>query len=433
MNKMQYMIKNKKWIALIFIQLSTLSIIFAQVDTSFKRTLLPYQTYMEMVMEGNLDYIYEKYNVKIADAKIEAAKVFQNPSFALDLSRDKEGNSIPGYSFSGEFSKTFELGQKRKARIDLAKSESQLTNALLTSFFRNLQADATLDYLTALKEDYLFNVMLNSYKTMKELADADSIRLSLGMIMSIDAAQSKIEAGILFNDLMQKDADRNNSFLKLSIQTSSFYKDTVYMPNGKFDNPLRIFILSDLLTTALNNRADLWVAKSNMNFSQKQLVLTKKERIMDIDFKIGTSNSYFNSRFSAPTSTAIYTGIAIPLKFSNFNKGEIKMAQYQVEQSELQYKQIEIKIQNEVIQAYNQYISLYKQVDNYKHGLLDQAEIVLNGKVYSYSRGETSLLEVLNAQRTYNNLQTSYYETLYNCYAALIELERSVGIWDIDL
>jgi cobalt-zinc-cadmium efflux system outer membrane protein len=64
--------------------------------------------------------------------------------------------------------------------------------------------------------------------------------------------------------------------------------------------------------------------------------------------------------------------------------------------------------------------------------MLRQGKEVLNGKIYSYSRGETSLLEVLNAQRTYNDLQTSYYETLYNCNAALVELQRSVGVWDID-
>ena len=134
-----------------------------------------------------------------------------------------------------------------------------------------------------------------------------------------------------------------------------------------------------------------------------------------------------------PSASAISAGISIPLKFSNIRKSDIKIAQFQVEQIELQYKQAEIKIQNEVVQTYNQYKSLCSQVENYNQGLLEQAKTVLNGKVYSYSRGETSLLEVLNAQRTYNDLQTSYYETLYNCYTALVELEKAVGNCNIDL
>lgn len=53
------------------------------------------------------------------------------------------------------------------------------------------------------------------------------------------------------------------------------------------------------------------------------------------------------------------------------------------------------------------------------------------GKIYSYDRGETSLLEVLNAQRTYDEVRILYIETLYNYAASLVELETSAGIWDI--
>jgi len=40
-------------------------------------------------------------------------------------------------------------------------------------------------------------------------------------------------------------------------------------------------------------------------------------------------------------------------------------------------------------------------------------------------------LEILNAQRTYDEVQAQYIETLFNYNAALVELERSCGIWDI--
>lgn len=173
--------------------------------------------------------------------------------------------------------------------------------------------------------------------------------------------------------------------------------------------------------------------KNNITVQLNQLTLTKSERKADIDLKAGTSNTYLNKGISSPEESQIYAGIVVPIKFSNLNKGEIKVTRFQIEQVEQIYKQTEIRIQNEVMQSYFQYKSLCRQVENYNHGLLDQAKAVLDGKVYSYSRGETSLLEVLNAQRTYNDLQTSYYETLYNCNAALVELERSLGTCNIDL
>ena len=406
---------------------------FSQADSSFIHINLSYSDYIKLVLTNNLEYSAEKFNVNIADAKIEAAKVFQNPSLSFQWSGTPDNPSVNGYSLATEISKTFELGQKRKARINLAKSGSLLARASLDDYLRNLRADAALSYMNALKENYLYQVMHNSYQAVKELADADSILFSLGSIKAIDAKQTKIEAGVLYNQLLQSDADRKNAFLSLSSQTSSFHNDTLFFPTGRFNNYTRDFKLNELLATALKNRADLMVAKTNISYNRNYLNLTKKERLADIDFKIGADDSYLNTGILSPVTKEIYSGVAIPLKFSNFNKGEIKIAAFQIKQSELLYQYIETNIRNEVVQAYNQYISLLGQVKNYDQGILEQAKLVLNGKVYSYYRGETSLLEVLNAQRTYNDLQTSYYETLYNCSASLIELERAVGIWDISL
>ena len=154
---------------------------------------------MNRVINNNLEYAVERFNVNISNARVEAARIFQDPTIALDWAGNKEGRSINDYSLSTELSKTFELGGKRKARINLAKSESALTTALLANYLRNLQADATIDYLTAIAHNYLYKVNQSSYQMMKELSTADSIRLSLGSIMAIDAAQSKIEARVIQN------------------------------------------------------------------------------------------------------------------------------------------------------------------------------------------------------------------------------------------
>ncbi len=413
--------------------LSTFPLLFSQVDSTLNSINLPYRDYVNMVLKNNLEYMAEKYNLDIAEAKIEAARIFQNPTISIDWAGNDEEKPLRGYSLSTEISKTFELGQKRKARINLAKSENAISQALLTDYLQNLQANATLNYLEALKQQYLFEVMRNSYQMMKRLSDADSLRLSLGSIKAIDATQSKIEAGVLLNDLFQFDADRKNSFLNLSTATSTYHADTLFFPVGKFENYERDFKLSKLVMTALNNRPDLLASESNVTYNQNAFTLTRKERITDIDLTVGTSNAYLNEDGFSPTSTEIFAGIEVPLKFSNFNKGELRIAQYQVAQARLSHQQIEIKIQNEVVQAYNQYIAMRQQAGNFNQGLLEQSEKVLKGKVFSYSRGETSLLEVLNAQRTYNDLQIAYFETLYNCYAALVELERAAAFWDIEI
>jgi len=107
------------------------------------------------------------------------------------------------------------------------------------------------------------------------------------------------------------------------------------------------------------------------------------------------------------------------------------MAQIRVLQADELFKHAELQIQNEITQARELFQGYCKQVENFDKGLLENAENVRKGEIYCYQRGETSLPEVLNAQRTYNEIQTTYYEARFNQAAALVELEKAAGIWNI--
>lgn len=125
------------------------------------------------------------------------------------------------------------------------------------------------------------------------------------------------------------------------------------------------------------------------------------------------------------------TGIAFPLKFSSLNKGSLQAAEIAIRQSQTYYEEMEHKITSEVIQAFNNYIAQNKKVEHYNLGLVEDAGKILQGRIYSYQHGESGLIDVLNAQRTYIELQLNHVEALFEYTAALIELERAAGIWDL--
>lgn len=421
----------KKTFIIICLVWLKVQVTFAQADINFKHVILGYSDYLSLVKNNNLKYAAEKLNINISEAAVEVAKIFNDPYISFDVTRAKENSLTTGYELSSELIKPIDLGGERKARIDLTRSEKELTVALVEDYFRNLRAEATLYFLEAMKHEQLFMVRLNSYETMKKLAEADSIRFKLGSIMEIDAIQSKLETGILLNELIHATAEWKNSLSDLSLLTSITKKDTLFLPSGRLNKVERSFILDELITEAQKNRADLQAALLNKEVAQKALRLTKKERNTDIDLKVGFSSNYLNDEGS-PSSSGITAGIAMPLKFSNLYRGEIRMAEIRVQQADELYDHADLLIKNEVIQAWEYYMDYCRQVANFDNGLLGSAENVRKGKVYSYQRGETSLLEVLNAQRTYNEIQSRYYETLFYQAAALVELEKAAGIWDIE-
>ncbi|KIO76600.1 hypothetical protein TH53_14085 [Pedobacter lusitanus] len=405
----------------------------AQVDTLSLKHKISVEQYLSRVGKENLGYAAEQYNVNIAEAGIETAKIFPDPEFSAGAFDNQQAKLKLGQGLTFGLGTTLELGGKRKARISLAKSETELSKALLLDYLRNLRADAALAYYSAIQQRELMKVQQYAFQMMKQLADADSVRYKLGAITETDARQSKLEAGNLQNSVYQNEADWKNSLIKLSAFLGKKSVDSLVIPEGNFENLERDINYQTLISNAQNIRADAVAALNSKTVAEKSLALVKANRRIDLGINAGLQYNGVSTNEVAPTPyhRTFNAGFSVPLKFSNHYKGDLKAAQFTIKQAGVQYDQVLQQIQVEVTQAYFNYTAAGKQVRQYKNGLLTEGKKILTAKVYSYKRGETSLLEVLNAQRTYNEVQQGFYESQSNYAAALIELERAAGIWDL--
>lgn len=395
---------------------------------------LSYQNYMQKVQSSNIAYAAEKYNIAIADAETQSAYVFEDPEVNLEYFDNGEAKNQMGYGFAAGLGWTLELGGKRKARINLAKSEAELTKILLRDYFRNLQADATLDYLQALHHQKMLQLKQESYQMIRKLAESDSIRFRLGEISQVDADQSLLEARSMLNEIFQAEAEANAATDGLFLWMGNANWEDEMAVSGEFHSFTRQFLLEDLVRKAQENRTDLMAALQSKEISQKNIALAKANRAIDLGLSVGIEHNaeVRNLDAGSPKFTQINGGITIPLKFSNRRNNELNIAQIEKQQVEKAYDQLALEIKTQVQQAYRLYQGLAKQVQQFDANLLQEAQRILEAKTYSYQRGNTSLLEVLDAQRTYNELQENYLETMLNYAEALVELERAVGIWDID-
>lgn len=405
----------------------------AQTDTGFHRIPLSLNEYLDMVTNRNRGYAAQQYNINIAEAGIETAKIFPDPQLSLDGFDNQHRKLKLAYGANAGLGTTLELGGKRRARIGLARSNTTQSRAEVADFYRNLRADATLAWFNALQQYHLLQVQRQSCDIMKQLADGDSIRFSKGVITENDALQSRLEADHLQNDMYQNLADWKAALVQLNIHTGRSPADALIMPAGDFDALERHFNTAVLISDALEHRSDVVAAVAAKDAADKSLVLAKANRKIDIGVNVGGGYNAEATSEIAPTPQyyATTAGISIPLKFSNRYKGELHAAKYSIKQAAAVYDQLRVEVQAAVNQSWVNYHAARLQVQQFEKGLLQTARKVLDGKIYAYRRGESPLLEVLNAQRTNNDLQQEYYKSLYNYAAALVELERAAGIWDL--
>ena len=409
--------------------------LFAQqnTDTPYVEKTIDYTTYLNQIINSNLAFAAERFNVNIAEANVQSAHTYPDPELSFEGTDNGERRMKMGYEFAASLDWTLELGGKRKARIELAKSESEVSKSLLEDFFRNLRAEATLQYLIALRNELQYNSQMEAYNNMREIARADSLRYAFGDISEVTARQSKLEARTIYNDLLEAESEWQNSLLDLSLLMNRPSNDTILIPIGDFDKFNRDFSLQDLIITAQNNRSDFLAALQNKKVAQRLVNLERANRKIDLGLSVGVEYASYVRNVVAPTPshTPVSVGVSIPLKFSNKHNSELRIAKFNQQQLDYEYAHIENQIEVEVSQAFRQYNTMRKQLIEFDDGILEEAKLILDGRTYSYNRGENSLLEVLDAQRTYNEIKQNYYETLFNTAAALVELEKAAGIWDI--
>ncbi|KMQ65728.1 transporter [Chryseobacterium angstadtii] len=392
---------------------------------------LSFSSYLNQVREKNLSYTAQKYNVNMADAAILTAGIFPDPQIEMETS-DNGVSKKMGYTIGTSLSWTLELGKKRKARIGVAKQQAEYTQLQLQDFLRNLIADASLSYIEALKTKSLAEVQRDSYLSMDRLAKSDSIRYRLGAISLVTSKQSRLEASSLLNDLYVAESSSRQAFSALSIFLGTDPEESDI--SGDFKAFNRDFSFEDLIIQAVNHRTDLLASKQNIHTAASLVQLEKAKRVIDLGLSAGAEHNTWatNEIAPSPAVNAVKLGASIPLKFSNRRNADLKIAEIGRMQAETEYKQIENSVRTEVTQAYQQYEATQKQLKQFDNGMLSEAKSILEGISYSYQRGESSILEVLNAQRTYNDIRQRYIEVLADNAVALVELERKTGMWDID-
>ncbi|HQJ83442.1 MAG TPA: TolC family protein, partial [Bacteroidales bacterium] len=284
-----------------------------------------------------------------------------------------------------------------------------------------------------LRDQKKYEIHLSIYEQLVKLASADSIRLNAGDATGLDAMQSSLEAMAYLTEVMQSLAEMQNSGMDLMQLQGKKFSSSLDMASGDFPDPVFHFSIDGLLEKAFENRAELLIAVKSQEVSEKNLGLLRANRAFEFNLEAGYSyNSIvLNEIAPAPAFNAVTAGLSFPIKFSGMNRGEIRAAEAEIRQNQELRNETELQIYTEMMQAYNNFITQAKKAEQFSKGLAETAGRILQGRIYAYQRGETGLVDVLNAQRTFMDLQLSQLDTWFDYTAALIEVERAAGIWDL--
>lgn len=404
------------------------SLVFTLLTIGVKAQTLNYKSYIDSIRRNNADYVAEKLNVAISQAELSAARTTDDPSVSLEYGNNSDWSIAMGQSASVEISKSLPLG-KLAARAGVARQQLKVSQDAFDDYWRNLKADATIDYYNALLAKELLIIDSQAFQNISALASGDSLRFVKGEISEIDMLQSRLEQYRSQQELNSRQTDFINALVVLDERCGKPARGTRSI-EGRLEVPTRMFSLQQLLDQALTSRSDLRVAEGSVQLALQQNRLDLRERRSDVELALGASynTAVLNEEAPAPQFVGYSIGLTIPLPVSSVNSGVRQAGTLRHQQAQMQHQSVRNSIQGEVTRAYNDYQQSLQKVKAYNEVLMVNARQVLEGKLYAYQRGDTSLLEVLTAQHTYIEILQEYATCLYDSMVALTELERSVGL-----
>ena len=391
------------------------------IATTATAQKISYGEYMQRVFEGNIALAAKKLDIEIADAGVKSSRIYNDPTVALTYTNNEDWSKGLGQGIELELGRTFTFGVRR-SRIDLAESERRQAVALLEEYMRNFRADATIAYLEHLRAKMLLEEAQQIYKDLTEVANNDSICFNRGDIPQSDWLESRMAQGIARNGMLDAEAHLANTAIKLGYYMAKLDNASSLEGPGTLEISEQAAPLEHYTTQALANRPDLVVALSKADIATAMQKFNSAVRRPELDVTIGATYN-----IADPNFTSLKAGVAIPLKFSNLNKGAKIQDEVLVKQANMEIEEARLLVAADVMQAYNNFKYATRQSETFTGKMLNDMQQVVKGKRLAYELGEIPFLDYLIVERNQSEMRREHINALFNKAAAWVELQRATG------
>lgn len=406
-------------------RLLTPLIIMGFNQIGFCQSTLTLQQALQNAKTNNPFLKREQFNVNILQQDITTAKLRPNPILNNQSLQLMQSNRFPentGWANTAnrqiwwQLTKPFQLPQQRANKISYAEENVKLGQKEYAETERNLFYEVAQKWLDVWVARKQLDIIGTAKSNIDSLVNINRLRLKNQVITNTDLARTELLANQYQIQIKSANQTYQNqlSLLKFLIGNSNEVEiDTA--DQAQFAN---LTEMNALLEKALQQRSDIQAIRSSMDVANANIKMQKSNAL-----PIPEIGLIYNPQ-NRQQYMGVYGTIEIPL-FSR-NQGEIRKSEVIKQQAEQNLKATETKIQSEILTAYRSYQTQYQNLLNFNQ-LLKQSEGILSNVKYSYLRGGTTIIDFLEAQRSWLDTQQQYYEILQQYRQSYIDLLYATG------
>lgn len=410
---------------------------------------------LKILRTRGIDLLIADAQVHSAEGDVRIAGAVPNPAVALTYGRvftytpnppDASGSSCTGIAFcdvnqyaaniSDQAAIEDTLSGKRSLRLKVANATLAAAKLSRTDALRNLEFQVKSAYLQIAQAQRALDFAKEAQATNVRTFELFQARLRSGAIN--EGEMARVETQKLESDQAVDQAAEAVRTARYALAFLLGVRGPV--PEFSVDDHVLDFsvppamaavTVDGLLRAAFDHRPDLMALGYQRQSAEAAIALAKRQRFPDIAVALGytqtgTGGQGVNAPLQPPTAT-ITLSAPIPLFYQM--QGEVRKAEANSDAFSLGQAKAVAQVVADVSQAVSALGTSRGQVERMeKGGLLRSAKTARDITRTQYERGAGTLMDLLDAQRTYIATSVEYIQDLTSYWTAVSQLEQAVGM-----
>lgn len=313
----------------------------------------------------------------------------------------------------------FERGKKRQHRVQAARDQTALTRFVVADNERNLTLQVATQYIDALLAESTLDFARENLKSFEKALEISDTRFKAGDISEGDYLKIKLQMLQAQTDVSSAQLAKIQSLAALRQLLGYESVPADFDVAGQLDYQPIAARVEDLQAMALRDRPDLRAAQQGVVAAQSQFDLARANSKRDL------IASFNYTHLNALHLGSTFFNIQLPI--FDRNQGEIARTRFAVGRNQETAKASSEQVLTDIRTAYEGLKTNDQVIRLYHSGYLNQAKKSLDISEFAYRRGAVSLLDFLDAQRSYRASQLGYRQALAAHMLSVEQLKQVVG------
>ena len=390
-----------------------------------------------ITMQRSRDVVAAKLEIEAAEVERIAAGLYWNPTFSYNVGNvvigagNPQGQALDPSPFSQliqtiSVSEVIDVWAKRSARIKAADLGVDQRRLRVEDAMREIAYAVRSAFSDVVREQQEYELSVTMKSRYDDTVKLSRARVSAGETSEFEGQKIELEGikygNVVIDSQMQLDLARQGLSQLMGLASMSDLPGPAVSPPA----PRTPVASEALVTRALQERPDLRAARKGKVFAEAMLESAEREAYPDISLGLSYTHSGFT--VSGDNGNAMGIGVALPLPVFDRNQAGIARSRLEGKRVQNDVARLELIVRHDVAGAARKEERAHTLLDVYeKGGLLTRSESALKTAELSYRAGAVSLLELLEAQRTFIETRGQYLRVQDEHRKAMIDVVHAVG------